>query len=405
MSTPKLTTPSSTPLMGILLSLSLCHCCNDALQAVVNSLYPLIKDDLSLSFIQIGVITLCYQLSASILQPLMGIYLDHKPNPWFITLAAFFTFSGLVCLAYANSFMLVIGSVVLVGMGSSIVHPEASRLTSLAANGHRGLAQSVFQVGGNLGSSIGPLLAALVIAPYGRENTTLVAMLSIVGVISSIFIARWYSSLLKENALKFNTKRQRLAHEGDPDWIPRPYSNPKTYFYIGVLLVLIFSKYVYMASMSSYYTFYTMERFGLSVQDSQYALFLFIFATALGTLVGGPVGDKIGRKYVIWASILGATPFTLALPHMDLTGVLLCSFGAGFMLSSAFPAIVILAQELLPNRIGMISGLFFGFAFGFAGVAAAFWGGYAESHGVVALFSVASYIPILGFVAMFLPRR
>ncbi len=401
---------ATSPLIGILLSLSLCHCCNDALQAVVNSLYPIIKDDLMLSFVQIGVITLCYQLSASILQPIMGIYLDHKPNPWFITLAACFTFSGLVCLAFANTFGTIIASVILVGAGSSIVHPEASRLTSLASRGRRGLAQSIFQVGGNLGNSIGPLLAALVIAPYGRENTALVAMLSFVGIGASIFIARWYRGLLKEDAahraeLGENPKKRRLAQKGDPDWIPRPYSDRRTYFYIGVLLVLIFSKYVYVASLSSYYTFFTMEKFGLSVQDAQYALFVFVFATALGTLVGGPVGDKIGRKYVIWASILGAAPFALALPHMGLVGTLVCSFGAGFMLSSAFPAIVILAQELLPNRLGMISGLFFGFAFGFAGVAAAFWGGYAESHGVVAVFNIAAYMPLLGIVAMLLPRR
>ncbi|MFR9564686.1 MAG: MFS transporter [Rikenellaceae bacterium] len=409
-------TAASTPLLGILLSLSLCHCCNDALQAVVNSLYPILKDDLVLSFVQIGVITLCYQLSASILQPLMGIYLDHRPNPWFITLAACFTFSGLTCLAFASSFWSVIASVILVGMGSSIVHPEASRLTSLASKGRRGLAQSIFQVGGNLGNSIGPLLAALVIAPYGRENTAFVALLSFVGIGASIFIARWYRGLLREeeakrvangecSSLENAHKKHKLVQKGDPDWIPRPYSDRRTYFYIGVLLVLIFSKYVYVASLSSYYTFFTMEKFGFTVQESQYALFLFIFATALGTLVGGPVGDKIGRKYVIWASILGAAPFALALPHLALTGTLVCSFFAGFMLSSAFPAIVILAQELLPNRLGMISGLFFGFAFGFAGVAAAFWGGYAESHGVEALFNVAAFMPLLGIVAMLLPKR
>lgn len=388
--------------MGILLGLSLCHCCNDALQAVVTSLYPMIKDDLALNFVQIGIITLCYQLSASILQPMMGIYLDHKPNPWFITLAACFTFSGLISLAYASSLWWVIGSVVLVGIGSSIVHPEASRLTSLASNGRRGLAQSVFQVGGNLGSSIGPLLAALVIAPYGRENTTLVALLSFVGIGASIFIARWYRSLLRDES---SAAPKHLAHEGDADWIPRPYSNRRTYFYIGVLLVLIFSKYVYMASMSSYYTFYMIERFGLDVQQSQYALFLFIFATAFGTLIGGPIGDRIGRKYVIWTSILGATPFTLALPYAGLTGAIVCSFAAGLMLASAFPAIVILAQELLPNRLGMISGLFFGFAFGFAGISAAFWGLYADHYGVIELFHIASFFPLLGMVAMLLPRR
>lgn len=394
---------STSPLMGILISLSLCHCCNDALQAVVNSLYPIIKDDLALTFVQIGIITLCYQLSASVLQPMMGIYLDRKPNPWFLTLASLFTFSGLVCLAYADTFVLIIGSVILVGAGSSIIHPEASRLTSMASAGRKGLAQSIFQVGGNLGSSIGPLLAAFLIAPYGRSHTAYVAFFAVIGVLASIPIAKWYGRLLKERGV--TKKNSKLLYPGDEGWIPRPYSNNKTYFYIGVLLILIFSKYVYVASMTSYYTFYTIEKFGLNIQQSQYALFAFIFATALGTLTGGPIGDKIGRKYVIWASILGATPFTLAIPHMGLLGCVICSFGAGFMLSSAFPAIVIMAQELLPNRIGMISGLFFGFAFGFAGIAAAFWGNYAEAHGVVALFDVAAFLPLLGVVAVLLPRR
>lgn len=394
---------ASRPLMGILLSLSLCHCCNDALQAVVTSLYPMIKSDLALTFVQIGVITLCYQLSASVLQPLMGVYLDRKPNPWFITFASIFTFSGLLCLAHANTFYTVIASVVLVGTGSSIVHPEASRLSSLASAGRKGLAQSIFQVGGNLGSSIGPLLAAFLIAPYGRENTTFVAFFAIFGIAISIPIAMWYGKLLKERAV--SRKESRLLQPGDEGWIPRPYSNGLTYFYIGVLLVLIFSKYVYMASVSSYYTFYMIAKFGLTVQQSQYALFVFIFATALGTLLGGPIGDKFGRKHVIWASILGAAPFTLAIPHVGFAGCIACSFGAGFVLSSAFPAIVILAQELLPNRIGMISGLFFGFAFGFAGIAAAFWGRYAEAHGVIALFDVSAYLPLLGLVAIFLPRK
>ncbi len=393
--------------MGILISLSICHCCNDALQAVVNSLYPMIKSDLGLDFVQIGIVTLGYQMSASVLQPLMGSYLDRKPNPWFITLAAILTFSGLTSLAYADNFTWVMASVMLVGAGSSIVHPEASRLTSMASAGHKGLAQSIFQVGGNLGGSLGPLLAAFVIAPYGRENTTFVAMFSVVGVAASVVVAKWYGKILKsrESAGEGEKRSQKLLHPGDEGWIPRPYSNRRTYFYIGVLLVLIFSKYVYMASMSSYYTFYTMEKFGLTVQESQYALFVFVFATALGTMLGGPIGDKIGRKYVIWASILGATPFTVMMPHVGLHSTILFSFLAGFMLSSAFPAIVILAQELLPNRLGMISGLFFGFAFGIAGIAAAFWGSYAESHGIEAVFNISAYLPIIGIAALFLPRR
>lgn len=396
---------SSAPLMGILISLSVCHCCNDAMQAVVNSLYPLIKSELMLNFVQIGVITLCYQMSASILQPLMGLYLDRRPNPWFLTLAACLTFTGLAVLSYASSFAAVIIAVVMVGAGSSIVHPEASRLTSLASAGHKGLAQSIFQVGGNLGGSIGPLLVAL-ITPYGRENTLLIALVSFIGVGASVIIAKWYGRLLRERqAEQGESKRVKLVQKGDPNWIPRPYSNRRTYFYIGVLLVLIFSKYAYMASMSSYFTFFMIEKFGVTSQFSQYSLFVFIFSTALGTMLGGPIGDKIGRKYVIWASILGATPFTLLLPHMGLEMTLVCSFGAGFMLSSAFPAIVIMAQELLPNRLGMISGLFFGFAFGIAGVAAALWGLYADSHSVQAVFNIAAYLPLMGVVAIFLPRR
>ncbi len=396
----------STPLMGILLSLSICHCCNDALQAVVNSLYPVIQNDMALSFVQIGIITLCYQLSASVLQPLMGLYLDRRPNPWFLTLAACFTFLGLVCLSFAHSFTSVIFSVILVGTGSSIVHPEASRLTSLASAGRKGLAQSIFQVGGNLGGSIGPLLVALV-TPYGRENTVFVAMLAFVGVGASVVIAKWYKSLLEAKRREGGgvQKHAKLAQKGDANWVPRPYSDRRTYFYIGVLLMLIFSKYVYMASMSSYFTFFMIEKFSLSIQQSQYALFVFVFSTALGTLLGGPIGDRIGRKYVIWASILGATPFSLAIPYMDFTWTMIFSFGAGFMLSSAFPAIVIMAQELLPNRIGMISGLFFGFAFGIAGIGAAFWGVYADSHGIEALFRAAAFLPAIGLVAVFLPKR
>lgn len=395
--------------MGILLSLSVCHCCNDTLQAVISSLYPMIKDDLALSFIQIGIITLIYQLSASVLQPVLGLYLDRRPNPWFLTIAAICTLLGMVALAYADTMGTVIMSVILVGIGSSIVHPEASRLASLASGGRRGLAQSVFQVGGNFGGSLGPLLAALVIAPYGRHHTALVACLAFVGIAASIVIGKWYKKLLLREGLlsvgKEQAAKKAVAHKGDPDWIPRPYSDRKTYFVVGVLLVLIFSKYVYMASISSYYTFYLIEKFGVSIQDSQYALFIFTFATALGTLLGGPIGDKIGRKYVIWASIVGAAPFSLAMPHANLTYTIIFSFCVGFSLSSAFPAIVLYAQELLPNRIGMISGLFFGFSFGIAGIAAAYWGGYAESHGIEAVYNLSAYLPLLGMVAVFLPRR
>ncbi len=385
--------------MGILFSLSICHCCNDALQAVVSSLYPMIKSDLALNFVQIGLLTLCYQMTASIFQPIFGLYLDRKPNPHFITLAACFTFIGLLFLAFADSFYMIIGAVMTVGLGSSIVHPEASRLTSLASAGKRGLAQSIFQVGGNLGSSIGPLLAAFFVAPYGRENTALVAMFAFIGIGVSFIISRWYKRLLAEN--KASKQKQNSGFVAEPQ---RPFSKRRTFFYISVLIVLILSKFVYMAGMSSYFTFYTMERFGLDIQQAQYALFVFVFATALGTLGGGPLGDKIGRKNVIWFSILGASPCAIAMPYMGLVGSLLCIFGAGLILSSAFPAIVIMAQELLPRRIGMISGLFFGLAFGIAGIAAALWGVYAQHYGVESIFTHSAYLLPLGLVAICLPK-
>ncbi len=394
---------SLSPLMGILFSLSICHCCNDALQAVVSSLYPMIKSDLGISFVQIGLLSLCYQLTASIFQPLSGIYLDRKPNPYFITLSACLTCVGLMCLAFADSFVMIVLSVMIVGLGSAIVHPEASRLTAMASGGRRGLAQSIFQVGGNLGSSIGPLLAALIVAPYGRHNIALVALLSLVGIGVSLIISRWYKGLLQERKQHLATNSGKIHPAFTRE--AQPYSNRRTAFYIGVLIVLIFSKFVYTASISSYYTFYTMEKFGLSLQYAQYALFVFVFATALGTLVGGPLGDKIGRRNVIWFSILGTSPFALAMPYMGLHGSLVCSFFSGLIISSAFPAIVIVAQELLPSRLGMVSGLFFGFAFGIAGVAAACWGVYAQYFGVEAVFHLSSFLPLLGCVAILLPKK
>lgn len=422
------------PVMGILLSLSICHCCNDSLQSVVQALYPMIKDDMTLSFMQIGIITFVYQISASLLQPLVGFYLDKHSNPWFLTLAAFLTFAGLASLAYADTLWWIMLSVVLIGMGSSILHPEASRLTSLASYGKRGLAQSVFQVGGNFGGALGPLLAATIIATYGRHYAALVACLAFIGALFSIPIALWYKkwlsndimgrNLLGENnqpetkmvpgdegnakieaagLMRGKTRRKRIK-KGDAGWIPRPLSDRLTYFSIGILLILIFSKYIYMSSISNYYTFYLIEKFGMSVQHSQYALFVFFFATALGTLLGGPIGDKIGRKYVIWVSILGTAPFSLAMPYAGLELTLILSFFVGFILSSAFPAILIYAQELLPNRLGMISGLFFGFSFGVAGVASAFWGGYAETHGIEAVYHLSAYLPLLGLVTCLLPN-
>ncbi len=380
---------------GILLALSLSHCFNDMLQSVITAVYPLLKEDLLLNFAQIGLITLVYQISASVFQPVVGLYLDKKPNPWFLPIGMTFTLLGMFNLAFANAIWWVLISVCLIGIGSSILHPEASRITFLASGGKRGLAQSVFQVGGNLGGSLGPLLVALLIAPYGRQNVVFLCIIAFIAIIVMIPICRWYKRVLllikrDENVVK--VKRES------------PLSLNMTVFALFILLVLIFSKYVYMASLSSYYTFYLIEKFDVSVQDSQIFLFIFLFATAAGTLLGGPIGDKIGRKYVIWLSILGAAPFSLLMPHVGLLWTCILSFIIGFILSSAFPAILLYAQELLPYRLGLVSGLFFGFAFGIAGIASAVLGGMADKHGIEAVYKACSYMPLLGLVAYFLPN-
>ncbi len=390
------TNGSGRTVLGILFALSASHLINDALQSVISASYPVIKDNLSLSFAQIGFITLIYQISASVFQPVVGLYLDKRPNPWFLPAGMLSTFSGLVLLAFASTLPVVLLSVSLVGLGSSILHPEASRLTSLASGGKRGLAQSIFQVGGNLGSSLGPLLAALIIAPYGQQNIALVALIAILGIIVMIPICRWYGFMLQRARLRSKTHR--------PVLLPQPLSGGKTIFALVILCLLLFSKYVYMASITSFYTFFLIEKFGVSVQQSQLFLFIFLVATALGTLLGGPLGDRIGRKYVIWISILGAAPFALAMPHFGLAGTAVTSFIIGLVLSSAFPAILVYAQELLPNKLGMISGLFFGLAFGIAGIASAVLGGVADQHGIAFVYNACAYMPLIGLVAIFLPN-
>lgn len=380
---------------GILCALSLSHCLNDLLQSIIMAVYPVIKDGLALSFAQIGLITLVYQTSASVFQPVMGLYLDKRPNPWFLPLGMSFTFVGLLLLAFVQHFSFLLVSVALVGIGSSIFHPEASRLTSLSSGGKRGLAQSLFQVGGNLGGSFGPLLAALLIAPYGRQNVALVAVLAIVAMVVMFPICRWYRDKLRE---------LKLHPATGPTGRQMPFPIGVTVFSICVIMVLIFSKYIYMASLNSYYTFYLIEKFGVSVQQSQFFLFIFLIATAAGTLVGGPIGDKVGRKYVIWASILGAAPFCLLMPYANLFWTCILSFIIGFILSSAFPAILVYAQELLPYKLGLISGLFYGFAFGVAGIASAVLGNFADEYGIEYVYQVVAFTPLLGLVTYFLPN-
>ena len=380
----------------ILVALSICHCLNDTLQSVISAVYPLFKEDLGLSFAQIGLITLVYQSAASVCQPLTGLFFDKWPSAWSLPTGMSFTLVGLLSLAFANTLPLVLCSVALVGIGSSVFHPEASRLTSLASGGKRGLAQSLFQVGGNLGGSLGPLLAAVFVAPYGRRHIALFTILAFTAIMVMIPVGHWYKSFL--------LRLRKAEGETLKTSVSRPLPMGKTVFSIAILLILIFSKYIYMASLNSYYTFYLIHKFGVSVQASQLYLFVFLIATAIGTLLGGPIGDRVGRKYVIWASILGAAPFTLIMPHVEnlyLTTAL--SFCVGLTLSSAFPAILVYAQELLPYKLGLISGLFFGFAFGVAGIASAVLGNMADRYGIEAVYNVCGYMPLIGLVTWFLP--
>ena len=380
----------------ILVALSICHCLNDTLQSVISAVYPLFKEDLGLSFAQIGLITLVYQSAASVCQPLTGLFFDKWPSAWSLPTGMSFTLVGLLSLAFANTLPLVLCSVALVGIGSSVFHPQASRLTSLASGGKRGLAQSLFQVGGNLGGSLGPLLAAVFVAPYGRRHIALFTILAFTAIMVMIPVGHWYKSFL--------LRLRKAEGETLKTSVSRPLPMGKTVFSIAILLILIFSKYIYMASLNSYYTFYLIHKFGVSVQASQLYLFVFLIATAIGTLLGGPIGDRVGRKYVIWASILGAAPFTLIMPHVEnlyLTTVL--SFCVGLTLSSAFPAILVYAQELLPYKLGLISGLFFGFAFGVAGIASAVLGNMADRYGIEAVYNVCGYMPLIGLVTWFLP--
>ncbi len=383
-------------LFGILLALSLSHMLNDTLQSVISAIYPLLKDSLSLSFAQIGLITLVYQIAASVFQPIVGFYLDKRPNPWFLPIGMTFTLVGLLNLAYADTLHWIFVAVFLVGIGSSILHPEASRLTSLASGGKRGLAQSVFQVGGNLGGSLGPLLAALIIAPYGQRNIAFFAIVAVIAIVAMFPICLWYKEKL----------RYAKTHPTPAGFIKKPLlPKNKIIFSLLILLVLIFSKYVYMASLTNFYTFYLIERFDVSIQHSQFYLFAFLFAAALGTLLGGPIGDRVGRKYVIWVSILGVAPFTLLMPHVDsLLWTCVLSICIGFILSSAFSAILVYAQELLPMKLGLISGLFFGLAFGIAGIASAVLGDIADAKGIEYVYQVCAYMPLLGLITYFLPN-
>lgn len=386
---------TSMPTFHVLLALSAAHCLNDLLQSVITAVYPMLKTDLGINFTQIGLITLVYQLAASIFQPVVGYVFDKRPFVWSLPAGMISTSVGIVLLAYSNSLAGVLLAVFMVGLGSATLHPEASRITSLAGHERRGFAQSVFQVGGNFGGSVGPLLVALIVAPHDRRYIMWFLLFAGLCFWAMRPICRWYRGYL--NSLK-QAERRRESHA------TLPLSRGMTIFTICVIIILIFSKYIYMASLSSYYTFYLIDKFGVTVSQSQIFLFVFVVSTAAGTLVGGPVGDRYGRKPVIWVSILGTAPFSLLMPHVNLPLTVILSFCAGFMLSSAFPAILLYAQELLPTKLGMISGLFFGFAFGVGGIASAVLGDFADRYGIEAIYNFCAYTPLLGIIAAFLPN-
>lgn len=376
--------------------MSFSHLLNDAMQSLIPAIYPILKSALNLDFVHIGLITLSNQLTASVLQPFVGFYTDRRPQPFSLAIGMSFTLAGLVLLAFANSFPLVLVAVALVGVGSSVFHPEASRIAHLASGGQLGFAQSFFQVGGNAGSALGPLLAALIVVARGQSAVLWFSVLALIGIALLSKIGRWY-----QGKLAFHTKeKSTIGHHRE---IPN-LTRAKLVLSLAVLIALIFSKYFYLASMSSYYTFFLIGKFGLSVKSAQLHLFGFLFAVAAGTLLGGPVGDRIGRKSVIWVSILGVAPFSLALPYANLFWVTILAAIIGLILASAFSAILVYAQELVPGRVGMIAGLFFGLAFGLGGIGSAVLGDLADHTSISFVFQVCSFLPLIGLLACLLPN-
>lgn len=385
-------TPAAAPTFGILGAISASHSINDMMQSVLLALYPVLQGNFSLSFAQVGLITLVFQFSASILQPLVGRFTDRRPLPYSLPLGMTSTFFGLLLLATASSYAQVLLAALLIGLGSSVFHPEASRVARMASAGQHGFAQSIFQVGGTFGTSIGPLLAAWLIVPHGQSSTAWVALAALVGVILLSRVSHWYRRHLSSEA---GRKSLAPADSG--------LSRRHVRLALLLLLVLMFSKFFYLTSLNSYFTFYLMHHFGLGTQHAQYCLFVFLFGTALGTISGGPIGDRIGRKRIILGSILGSAPFALLLPFASLPVTIALVFCIGFIISSAFPAIVVYGQELVPGRTGAISGLFFGLAFGIAGIGAAALGVVADHTSIELVYHLCAFLPLLGCAAFFLP--
>jgi len=378
---------------NIILAVSSSHLFNDLIQFLLPALYPLLKVNYELDYFQIGLLTLAQQITACVLQPVMGLYGDVKPKPYLLALSMIIVAGGVLLLATANSFPLLLVAATVLGIGSALFHPEASRVSRLASGGRLGYAQSAFQVGGNAGTAIGPIAAAFIVLPLGQASTVWFGLVAVLGIMVLSYVGRWYAAHQRDMAaapkvalVKPNITRNRLI------------------LAFAVIGALLFSKYVYIEVFKSYYTFYLIEKFGLSVQDAQFNLFLFLGAIAVGTFFGGPVGDRFGRLTVIWCSIVGALPFTLLIPFADLPGTIALSIAVGLVLSSAFSAIVVYAQELVPGKVGMVSGFVFGFAFGIGAIGAAVLGAVADQIGMVQVFAMCAFLPILGFLTIFLPK-
>jgi FSR family fosmidomycin resistance protein-like MFS transporter len=386
-------TAANNTAFAIIAALSFCHLLNDMMQSLISAIYPMLKTNYGLDFGQIGLLTFTFQVTASLLQPLIGVYTDKRPLPYSLSLGMGFTLVGLILLGAAQHYWLLIIAAAMVGMGSSVFHPESSRVARMASGGRLGLAQSLFQVGGNFGSALGPLLAAFIVLPRGQSSVAWFSLAALVAMIILWQVGHWYRAHGATRAKQRNSAAATVT-------LPRS----KVLLALTVLGILVFSKYVYMASLSSYYTFYLIHKFGLSVRDSQLLLFVFLGAVAAGTIIGGPIGDRFGRKYVIWGSILGVLPFTLAMPYANLQWTIALTAMTGLILASAFSAIIVFAQELVPGKVGLIAGLFFGFAFGIGGIGAAVLGEVADIKGIDFVYNLCSYLPALGLLTVFLPN-
>lgn len=379
---------------SILVICGISHFLNDMIQSIIPSIYPIIKDKFDFSFAQIGIITLMFQMTSSILQPFTGLYADKHPRPYALSVGMCFTLIGLLMLAFSEHYLLILLSVSIVGLGSSVFHPTASRVAQLASGGRKSLAQSIFQVGGNGGSAIGPLLAALIILPFGQAAISWFALAALAAALIMIRLGAWYKARLA----------YVVTHPQKNITTNNAISKRAKYGALLILVLLIFSKYFYTSCITSYFTFFLIDKFGISVRASQLSLFVFLAAFAIGTVAGGMLGDKFGRKYVIWFSILGAAPFALIMPYANLTWTIICTFLAGLIIASAFSSIVVYATDLMPDKVGLIAGIFFGLMFGLGGLGSAFFGWLADKTSIEFIFQVSAFLPLLGVIAAFLPN-